>query len=217
MKTVSFDACGAAVKGYIHENYEGLTAHAVRPSLIVCPGGGYSFCSPREADAPAMRFFSIGYNVFILEYSVGESAYNLRPLTEIAETVKIVRERHSEFGIDEHKIAVMGFSAAGHLAASLGVYFDDETKTKCSPEACRPDALILAYPVITMGKFTHEGTMLNSTRDESELKDLLSLENHITEAFPPSFIWHTWDDAAVPLENTLMLVSELRKHGVNFE
>ena len=217
MKIIHFNAFDGAVTGYIHESYEGLEAHAVRPALVVCPGGGYSFCSPRETDAPAMRFFSIVYNVFILLYSTGVGAYGLRPLRELAETVRILRGKQEEFGIDGHKIAVMGFSAAGHLAASLGALHSNRSLPNPLPENCRPDALVLAYPVITTGEYTHEETMLNSTHGEAEFKDLLSIENHITGDFPPAFLWHTWDDELVPLENTLMLAAALRKQDINFE
>lgn len=215
MKQIDFTAYGAPVVGYLHEYHDRLEAHKVRPAMIVCPGGGYHHISPREADDPAMEFFTQGYNVFILTYSVQEKAADFRPLLELAHAVSTVRENSTKWHIDSEKIAVMGFSAGGHLAATLGTKWNDATIPL--PEGCRPDALILCYPVITMGEFTHAQTRDNVTGFRPELRDTFSAEKHITRQFPESFVWHTVDDSSVPVENSLLLISQLRKAEVPFE
>ena len=96
-----------------------------RPAVVICPGGAYEFCSVRESDAPASAFLNMGPQVFILLYSCGEAAGGKQPLTEAAQSVRLVRERADEWWIDPQKILICGFSAGGHLAASLGVHWDD--------------------------------------------------------------------------------------------
>lgn len=211
MNLIRFQANAASVCGYLHDDHDRLIAHRVRPALIVCPGGGYGHLSPREGDDPAMEFFVLGYNVFVLHYSLREQAGQLRPLGELVETVKTVRENAADWHIDPEKIAVMGFSAGGHLAASLGAFWPNFS------ENARPNALVLCYPVITLGEFTHPGTRDNVTGGDEKLLEMLSIENHVRAEFPPSFVWGTVDDASVPMENSLLLVSALRKAGVPFE
>lgn len=198
MQRIDFTAYGVPVVGYLHEDHYRLVAHKTRPALIVCPGGGYYLISPREADDPAVEYFSMGYNVFILTYSILENVLDFRPLLELAHTVSIVRENSSAWHIDPAKIAVMGFYAGGHLAATLGTKWNDPSIPLL--ENCRPDALILCYPVITMGQFTHIQTRDNITGFRPELRDTFSAEKHITADFPPSFVWHTVDDNSVPVE-----------------
>lgn len=215
MQYISFRAGEGKVKGYLHEKHDRLAAHLIRPALIVCPGGGYRFVCPREADPPALQFFAMGYHVFVLEYSVLDRAGEYRPLRELAETVCMIRAHAEEWNIDPHKIAVMGFSAGGHLAASLGALWDDEELLL--PPNCRPDALVLSYPVITLCQHTHAETAQNVTGGREEVKAKLSLEKHISPGMPPVFVWHTVDDRSVPVENTMMLVSALKEKHVPFE
>ena len=135
METVEFRAMEAPVRGYLWDDYDTLEAHKRRPALIICPGGAYRWRSPREKDAPALEFLSMGYQVFILEYSCAERAGEYRPLRELAEAVRQLRERSAEWHIDGSKIAVMGFSAGGHLAASLGAFWNDRehAAVRCHP------------------------------------------------------------------------------------
>lgn len=215
MQIVSFEACGAKVLGYLQEEHDRLVAHRVRPALIICPGGGYYLVSPREADPPALAFSALGYQVFILTYSILEQAGNYRPLHQLAETVRTVREHSEAWHIDPDKIAVMGFSAGGHLAASLGSLWDD-AELALSP-ASRPDALLLCYPVISLFAHTHQATSDNVSGGDEALREKLSVDRHITGRFPPSFLWHTVDDDSVPVENSLLLIQALRREGVPFE
>lgn len=215
MKILNFSAQDASVVGYIHEDHERLIAHKVRPALVICPGGGYGHLSPREADPPALSFFAMGYQVFILSYSLGERASQLRPLHELAETVKTIRENSARWHIDPEKIAVIGFSAGAHLAGSLGTLWNHPA-VGLTPES-KPNAMILCYPVVTMGEYAHPGSRNAVTGGDPELCELLSLEKQITPDCPPTFVWHTVEDATVPLENTILLISALRKQHIPFE
>jgi len=215
MQIVSFTALGAEVKGYLQEDYDTLAAHKVRPALVICPGGAYRWLSPREKDPPAFEFLSMGYQVFILEYSCGERAGAFRPLRELAETVRLLRERAGEWHIEPEKIAVLGFSAGGHLAASLGALWNDSELGL--PAEARPDALVLCYPVISTREFAHEESAQWVSGGVGALRDRLHLWDRVSAAFPPTFMWHGGEDSSVPPENSLMLAVELRRHKVPFE
>lgn len=215
MEIVSFAALEAQVKGYLQDDYDALAAHKVRPALVICPGGAYRWRSPREKDPPAFLFLSMGYQVFILEYSCARQAGEYRPLRELAETVRLLRERHVEWHIDPAKIAVMGFSAGGHLAASLGALWNDPELAL--PAGSRPDALALCYPVISTKAFAHEESAEWVSGGKEALRSKLHLWDRVTADFPPTFLWHGGEDASVFPENSLLLAVELRRHGVPFE
>lgn len=215
METVFFEALGAPVKGYLQDDYDTLKAHRVRPALIICPGGAYRWLSPREKDPPAFEFLSMGYQVFILEYSCGPQAADYRPLRQLAQTVCLLRERREEWHIDPCRIAVLGFSAGGHLTASLGALWND--KSLGLPPQSRPDALVLCYPVVSTGEFAHEESARWVSGGDETLRDKLHLWDRVTADFPPTFLWHGGEDTSVPPENSLLLAVELKRHGVPFE
>lgn len=215
MKIVSFRALDGEVKGYLQEDYDTLQAHKVRPALIICPGGAYRWCSPREEDPPAFAFLSMGWQVFILEYSGGEKAGQYRPLRELAETVCHVRENAAMWHIAPDQIAVMGFSAGGHLAASLGAFWSDPEVGL--PKEARPDALVLCYPVISTKEFAHEESAMLVSGGDPVLREKMHLPDRVTGDFPPTFIWHGGEDRDVPPENSLMLAASLKRQGVPFE
>ncbi len=210
-----FQAHDAPVTGYLHDDHDRLVAHKTRPAIVICAGGGYHWLSPREKDPVALRFSSLGYQTFLIEYSVGDRAGGLRPLRELGETLRILRERAGEWHIEPQHIAVMGFSAGGHLAASLGVFWQRED-LGLGP-ACRPDALVLCYPVITSGPFEHKGSIDYVSGGDPELRELLSLEKRVTADMPPSFVWHCLADADVPVENSLLLANAMQRAGVPYE
>lgn len=188
---------------------------AKRPAVVICPGGGYQFCSPREAEPIAAQFNAAGFHAFVLNYSVAPQFKYPRALEEVSMSVALVRENAEEWMVDQDKIAVCGFSAGGHLACSLGVLWNEDV-IKRADQANRPNAMILAYPVITAGEFAHTGSFDNLCQTE-EQKKYNSLETHVDGETPPAFIWHTYEDTCVPVENSLLLAGEMRKKEIPFE
>lgn len=215
METVLFDALGATVKGYLQEDYDTLRAHKIRPALVICPGGAYRWRSPREKDPPALEFLSMGYQVFILEYACGEEAGAYRPLRQLARAVCHLRENSTAWRIDPSKIAVLGFSAGGHLAASLGAFWNDPELAL--PRTARPDALILCYPVVSTGAYAHEESARWVSGGDESVRRKLHLPDAVTPDFPPTFLWHGGEDTSVPAENSLLLAARLRENAVPVE
>lgn len=175
--------------------------------VVICPGGGYGWLSPREAEPVARTLEAGGWACAILYYTVRETEtqppLGTLPLRQLSEAVAAVRRAYPG-----KPAAVMGFSAGGHLAASLGVHW----KTLGLE---RPDAMILCYPVITAGPYAHRGSIANLAPEGEQ--DFYSLERHAGAHVPPAFLWHTAADEAVPVENSLMLCAELSKAKVPFE
>lgn len=216
---------GAVLSCYIRENI-GAQKEKKRTAVIICPGGGYQWCSDREAEPVAMEFLNMGCQAFVLNYSVAPNRMPVS-LMELARAVELVRSRGAEWHIDENDILVCGFSAGGHLAASLGVYWKEEwlaERLGVSGEAIRPNGLILTYPVITGGEYAHEGSVkslmgeayINGPEGE-KYREIFSLEKHVGPHVPPVFLWHSFMDQSVPAENSLLFAWALRKSGVNTE
>lgn len=225
MLTESFDlraegSISAKLCTYIQDSSNAMMMKK-RPMVVICPGGGYEHVSDREGEPLAVRFLAMGFHVAVLRYSVAPAVFPTA-LVELAHSMKLIHDYADEWNVDEEKIFVLGCSAGGHLAASLGVYWQEEwleTLSGVKKEWLRPAGMILCYPVITSGEFAHRGSfnMLIKGQESEELLDKLSLEKHVTEQVPETFIWHTGCDASVPVENSLMFVSELHKHGVSVE
>lgn len=195
-----------------------------RPALLICPGGGYEWTSERESEPVALQFLARGYNVFVLKYSVAKMASQLRPLCEAALSIKHIREHSTEYNIDTKRVYILGFSAGGHLACSAGtLYKHDAVKNAIQNEdtaICRPDGMILCYPVITATCPTHIGTRNNfcgSDEPSEELLHLFSLDLHVEKDTPPTFIWHTETDDAVPVQNSINFANALKNAGVIHE
>lgn len=201
--------------GYLQDPVPGKEA---RPSVVILPGGMYQTLSEREGDHVAMQFLARGYHVFLLRYSVFPDAGKLEPLKEASDSLVQIRNHSLEWNCDPTRIALVGFSAGGHLAASLACLFELE-EIRVEGRRNRPDAIVLCYPPITMEKneYAKERRVANVTEGDPRLIHLLSLEEQVTDAHPPCFIWHTWDDRQAPLENTLLYVSALRRHHIPFE
>jgi len=189
-----------------------------RRSVVICPGGGYNHLSPREGEPVALRFAAMGFNAFVVKYRVKPHLYPA-PLMDAAWAMAHVRRHAEEYHADPDKIALMGFSAGGHLAGLLGTTWQEAERFEpLRPEMIRPNALVLCYPVITAGEFAHRGSFLCLTGSEDERAHaLFSVETLVSEATPPTFLWHTWEDGAVPVENTLLMAAALRAHRVPAE
>ena len=204
-----------------HSNEIGINK---RKLILLCPGGGYGFTSDREAEAMALAFLAMGYHAAVLRYSVAPAKYPTA-LLEVAAAVKIIREHAQEWHVDTNGIMVEGCSAGGHLAASYGVYwtqsFVAESMGLSAEEAeqvLKPNGLILSYPVITSGEYAHRGSFENLLGDrQDELGEAMSLELQVNKDVPPVFIWHTFEDQVVPVENSLMFVAALRREGISTE
>lgn len=192
-----------------------------RAAVLICPGGGYSFTSEREAEPIALKFNAAGFHAFVLYYSVFPRLHP-QPLIDLSRSICIIRDNAEVWNVYTEKIAVCGFSAGGHLAASLGVHWD-KPYLKNLPgikiEKNFPNALILCYPVITSGEFAHRGSfenLLGNNASEGLLYEM-SLENQVSKSTPPAFIWHTFEDSIVPLENSLLFAKKMREVGIPFE
>lgn len=206
--------------GYLHSYNNNNTNRNLRPSILLCPGGAYSFVSEIEKDPVALYFFGKGINVFVLDYSVGVLASNLTPLLELSESITKIRDHCVDFRCNPTKIAVMGFSAGGHLAASLALLYSNSEFQKYSGIVDgfnSPDALILGYPVVTTGKFGHKESSKNVTGGSSDLIELLSLEKRVTTKCPPVFLWTTQTDETVPVQNSILLLNALVESKVSVE
>ncbi len=190
-----------------------------KPAIIILPGSGYWKCCPREGEPVAMKYLAKGYNAFVLMYSCSPDVYP-KALCEVSNAVKMVRENADKWNIDPDKIAVCGFSAGGHLAATLGTLWNREPAVKCDG-LNKPNALILGYPVITSeGEYRHEGSfnyLLQERTADKALMEFLSPEKQVSEDTPPTFLFHAYGDNCVPMENSMMFASALKKANIPFE
>ena len=202
-----------------------LTAYAlpltskVNRAVIVCPGGGYDSINKREGEPVAEELNKKGYVSFVLDYSISPNRYP-KQVIELAHAVKHVRDNAIMYNIDPKKITIMGFSAGGHLAASLATqwqydYLQDAMG--CSAADYIPNSCVLCYPLITGGAYAHRASLDNLLGGDLSKLELVSLERCVTYDCPPIFIWHTVDDKVVPVENTLLFISALRQKNVPFE
>lgn len=191
-----------------------------RPLILLCPGGGYAYTSDREAEVEALQFLAMGYHAAVLRYSVTPATFPA-PLLELAYSVKYIREHAAQWHVKEDKIVVQGSSAGGHLAACLGMFWTEEWLYKKvgaeTAKEIQPNGMLLCYPVISAGEFAHDPSFEYLLGDNRELIEKLSLENQVSEHTPKTFVWHTYEDTVVPVENSLMLVSALRKHNISTE
>lgn len=191
-------------------------------AMIICPGGGYDYCSEREAEPIAFRFAGAGIACFVLRYSCYKKKFPTDAV-ECAAAIKYVRDNAERFDINPDKIVVCGFSAGGHLAATLANLWNSDKLLKYvdfKAEDIKVNGSLLGYPVITSkAGHTHEPSIINLIGEENpqELRDFLSMENRVSKDTPPTFIWHCADDGCVPVENSLWYMSALSENKIPFE
>lgn len=200
------------------KNFTGIAALTVPKKAkfaIICAGGGYaSVCSMAEAYPIAMRLNQMGYSAFVVQYRVGKDAIAPNPMDDLAQATRFILKNAEKFRIDKDSYAMIGFSAGGHLVASMGT----EKIGYKYYGIPKPEVLFLAYPVITMGEKTHSGSrryLLGKSWKESSLQiEKYSIENQITSCYPPIFVWQFENDNTVPVENTKMLVESLKQNHI---
>jgi len=192
-------------------------------AMVIFPGGGYAGLAPYEGKGYADWFVSNGISSFVVKYRLGSGGYHHPAmLQDAARAVRMVRARAGEWHIDPRRIGVIGSSAGGHLAATLLTHFDAgkaDATDAVERESSRPDLGVLCYAVITMGPNTHGGSKKNLLGDdpEPELVKSLSNELQVTKDTPPCFIWHTWEDKVVKVENALDFAYALQRAGVPYD
>ncbi|HET6327655.1 MAG TPA: alpha/beta hydrolase [Planctomycetaceae bacterium] len=193
-------------------------------AVVICPGGGYQHLAMSyEGHDVAEWFNTFGVAGIVLKYRLAPDYHHPSPLLDVQRAIRIVREKAGDWHIDPHRVGVMGFSAGGHLASTAATHFDAGKADASDPidhQSCRPDFAILAYPVITMTeKFGHGGSKKNllGAHPEKGLAESLSNETQVTAQTPPTFLFHTAEDSAVPVENSVEFFLSLRKAGVPAE
>lgn len=207
---------------YLHEDVPKWDYGHPRPAVLVCPGGGYGMCSPREADPIAMQYLAAGFNAFVLYYSLGEHAAFPGPLLDLSGAIKLIRSNSEEWNIIPDQIAVCGFSAGGHLAASLATLWNNsDLIPSCGGGGDnKPNALILAYPVITTRSWMKKAGALPrliGNRDQESTLKLLDCSKNVGPHTPRTFLFHTFRDNAVAVEESLCFANALTENDIPFE
>jgi acetyl esterase/lipase len=206
-----------------------LTAYLPDPAvasgagIVICPGGGYGALASHEGKDYALWLNDHGVAGFVLKYRLAAHGYR-HPvmLHDAARAVRLVRAQAADWKVDPKRIGIMGSSAGGHLASTVLTHFDAGKQDAADPverQSSRPDLGILCYAVISLGKYTHQGSKNNLLGNDPppELVQLLSNELQVTPQTPPCFVWHTFEDQAVPVENSLDFAAALRRAGVPFD
>lgn len=193
-----------------------------RPAMIICPGGGYEFCSDREAEPMALAFVARGYQAFVLDYTVLDPAEDRvllpYPQRDLARAVALVRARADEFHVDEERIAILGCSAGGHLCATYSALSRDADFAASVGLACDQIAIaaqVLCYPVIDFAAgWPSDAKRVDPICVPGPLR---AAQDLVDEETPRTFIWHTAADDGVPVRNTYRYAAALAEHGVDHD
>ncbi|MBE1441641.1 alpha/beta hydrolase [Paenibacillus sp. OAS669] len=190
-------------------------------AVVVCPGGGYARRAQHEGEPVALWLNSLGISAFVVHYRVAPYRHP-NPLMDAQRAIRTVRSNAKQWNIDPNRVGILGFSAGGHVAASAGTQYDagrPDAEDPIERESSRPDLLVLCYAVISFGTYAHKGSLNNLLGESPDpsLVELMSHELQVTEDTPPTFLWHTADDASVPVENSLLFASSLSRNRVPFE
>lgn len=198
---------------------------ATGAAIIICPGGGYyNLAMGYEGEDVARRYNESGIAAFVLKYRIPDDSTMIHkeigPLQDAQRAIQIVRYRATEWGIDQHRIGILGFSAGGHLASTAGTHFVKEYIPNPDHISLRPDFMILIYPVMSFEKsFSHRGSannLLGPNPSADQTRDF-SNEEQVTDQTPPAFLVHAKDDGTVPYENSIVFAEALRNHHIPVE
>lgn len=196
---------------------------ATGAAIVICPGGGYGHLAAHEGQDYALFLNQHGVSGFVLKYRLGSNNYrHPAMMNDVQRAIRLVRARAAEWKVDPKRVGVMGSSAGGHLASTAVTHFDAGKPDATDPverESCRPSLGVLCYPVISLGALTHQGSKNNllGKEPDAELVKLLSNELQVTKETPPCFIWHTWEDTTVKVENSMEFAAALKRNGVPFD
>lgn len=197
-----------------------LCRDAKRPCLVILPGGGYSRISPREAEPIALHFLPLGYHTFVVHYTPGPEHNFPTQLREVAAVMELIHQNAEQWLCDTEHIAIMGFSAGGHLAAHYTNAYDWPEVRQVFPNSHPVHACVLAYPVISADPtVAHVESFENllGRQLSPEEQDRFSCNNMVSDRTPPTFLWHTAADQLVPVENSLLYAQALAQHKIPFE
>jgi acetyl esterase/lipase len=196
---------------------------ATGASVVICPGGGYGVLAEHEGKPVAEWLNTLGVAGIVLQYRLGPKYHHPAMLHDAARAIRTVRARAAEWRLDPQRVAILGFSAGGHLASTVGTHFDAGDPNADNPidrQSSRPDRMILIYPVISLNPpYGHDGSRGNLLGDNPspELVESLCNDKQVTAQTPPTFLVHTHEDTGVPAENSLLFALALRKAGVPVE
>lgn len=193
-------------------------------AIVICPGGAYGMLAGHEGNDYALWLNQQGVAGFVLKYRLGTHGYrHPAMLQDAARAVRLVRARAADWKVNPRRVGIMGSSAGGHLASTLLTHFDGGRADAADPverQSSRPDLGVLCYPVISlMPGLTHQGSKNNllGKDPDPELVKRLSNELQVTKDTPPCFLWHTWEDKGVKVENAMEFAAALQRAGVPFE
>lgn len=225
-----WDKAAPGAVGDKPEDKPSVTQYAPAPekkngtAIVVCPGGGYGgLAVDHEGRQIAEWLVERGVTAFILKYRLGPRYRHPAPMLDAQRAVRLVRARAGDWKLDAKRIGIWGFSAGGHLASTVGTHFDQGMKDSSDPierASCRPDFMILSYPVITLEPpFAHMGSRANllGKNPDAKLVDSLCNDRQVKPDTPPTFLMHTDEDKAVPPENSIMFYLALKKARVPAE
>lgn len=215
------DGCDATLTAYLPDNLEEIGRNNEKhPCLLICPGGGYGICSKREQEPIAFHFLPDGFHVFVLEYSVAPNRYPTQ-LREVAAAMELIYKNADVWHCDTKHVAIMGFSAGGHLAAHYSNAYNCPEVRELFPDSKPVQASVLCYPVITadpawahLGSF--DALLGIKNRTPQEIAEF-SCDRLVTDNTPPTFLWHTSEDRCVHVMNSLLYAQALAAHRIPFE
>jgi len=196
-----------------------------RPCVIVCPGGSYTYCAHHEGEKIALNYLANGINAFVLNYSVKKNAHDIRypmQLVDASNAMKHIKDNAEKYNIDVNKVFVIGFSAGGHLASTLGTMWHRKEVYEAADEMeygyNRPAGMLLCYPVIRAEEHMESfENLLGEECSKKECLDYLASNLNVDTRTCPAFLWHTADDISVDMEGSLAMATALKRAGVEFE